>query len=132
MPKEPGIRLHPTKGLNAHLAACQQCGKEYGVALLGNNDSVPDYQTVYHGLCTDCEEEMKKFKDVVDAGGVYWKCADCKRRGVLLAQSDLAQDVRKTMGIQPPEPCGVEFSHDNCPACFQDEEKPDGTEATPE
>jgi ribosomal protein L37AE/L43A len=129
--KEPVIKLHPTKGLNPRMAACQRCGKEYGVALMGAVD-FPEGKTVYQGLCEECDDEMKRFRRIVEEGGVYWKCEHCNRNGVLMPQADLAKAVRLNMKINPPEPCGVQFTRDNCPACSNGKEPRDEQEATPQ
>ena len=99
-------------------------------------ESLEENEKLPGGLCHDCEAELKVHEEVVAAGGIYWKCADCKRAGVIKHTSPLAGLVRKDAGIEPPDPVGVEFAKEpinglSCPACgpdaiVGDEAKPDG------
>lgn len=66
--------------------------------------------------CDACKAEIDEHKAIVEAGGIYWRCADCKASGVIKS-NEFAAEVRKAHGIDPPDPCGVEFTKENCPAC---------------
>jgi len=67
-------------------------------------------------LCDGCKMELESFKQIVDEGGVYWKCKDCHAEGVM-KKSPYAGMVRLKLNI-PIGPCGVEFSKDcGCPKC---------------
>lgn len=67
--------------------------------------------------CATCREELEKFKAVIDAGGVPFRCKDCKVQGVLQAESELAKAVRAKHGGQT---VGVEFDKTTCPKCGPD------------
>ena len=59
------------------------------------------------------DEEGRK----VAAGGVLWRCHDCKARGVFLRHTKAARDIRAATH-QHTGPVGVRFKHEgNCPAC---------------
>jgi len=65
------------------------------------------------GLCDACKEQIQIVKD----GGVFFKCKDCGANGAIKKDAPLAKAVRKQMGIEAPEPCGVEFTKKDCPVC---------------
>jgi hypothetical protein len=69
------------------------------------------------GPCDACKKEIEAHRAEVAKGGVYWRCADCAREGVIKASAPFAADVRKAHGIDAPAPCGVEFTKAECPAC---------------
>ncbi len=58
--------------------------------------------------CRKCSEELKTQLDLVKAGGVFFRCDECKREGVIKA-SAYTHAVREKAGILPPEPVGVQF-----------------------
>ena len=61
---------------------------------------------------------MNLHEALVADGGVYWRCKKCGLSGVIVARSELAIAVRKKMGIEPPEPCGLEYTEEEpCPMC---------------
>lgn len=95
---------------------CGNCGRPLWngeVGTIGEHERLPATEP-----CNECRKELDLHAAVVAEGGVYWKCRDCKKSGVIYGSSGLAQAVRKTMGIEPPAPCGVEFSKaEGCPAC---------------
>lgn len=64
------------------------------------------------GLCEKCEKEEKEHLEMVQAGGVYFKCEKCSATGVVKASSELAKHVRSKLNIEPPALCGVTF--DSC------------------
>lgn len=94
------------------------------VGTIGEHDRIPT------SLCDECEKELASFKEIVSAGGVYWKCSDCKMTGVI-KKSPFADAVRATHKLDAPAPCGIEFSKKDCPACNRREEN-DGTTTVPE
>ncbi len=67
--------------------------------------------------CDECKEELEVFNKVVEEGGIFWKCDDCKQTGVIKAANPLSKAVRKKMEIAAPKPCGVAFTKKECPAC---------------
>lgn len=99
-----------------HLKKCPICDTF-------NNKVINDFEVweklVNMHICTKCEEETAEaveFSNVVKAGGVYWACYDCKNYGVILP-NDFAKRVREEHGVATPEPTGVIFTKENCPAC---------------
>lgn len=81
---------------------------------LGDNERLPASEP-----CDACKTELAEHKAVVDAGGVYWRCTDCKGHGVIKGTNEFAISVRKAHKLEAPAPCGVEFSKEDCPACAQ-------------
>lgn len=144
-----GITLHPTKGVNPKRVSCTQCGGETNELLLvGNRDYFticPKCNTrligggkcpqcreagvnrtmlpsrIPAGICDACQAKNKECEEVVAAGGIHWRCSDCGSAGAIRGTSELAQAVRKQMGIELPAPCGIEFSKEGqCPVCSAD------------
>ena len=74
--------------------------------------------------CDTCKKEIEEHAKIVAEGGVYFRCADCKKQGVIKASAPLTRAVREKMKIPPPKPCGVEFSKANCPECGPNPVKP--------
>lgn len=60
--------------------------------------------------CPACQKEMREFAAEVEAGGVYFRCAECGAMGVVKGGTEFAAAVREAHGIPAPEPCGVEFN----------------------
>jgi rubrerythrin len=54
---------------------------------------------------------------VVKAGGIYWRCNNCRRSGVIGADSELAKSIRLTSKTPAPEPIGIDFNPEQCPVC---------------
>lgn len=77
-----------------------------------------DNEKVAGGLCKECEGESNKFKAIVAAGGVYFRCVDCKAQGVVTAEALAAKHAREQLGIPAPKPCGIELNKDSCPRCL--------------
>jgi len=71
------------------------------------NERVPASQP-----CKACMDEMEEHAAVVKEGGVYFKCLECSRTGVLKANSQLSIDIRSHAGIHAPDPIG--FEHEGC------------------
>lgn len=140
------LLLHKEKGVNPHLTYCPRCGGESPeIVLLGAHDkiykctscgmnhigypkgkkcqkcgsrvefdrNVEEGERLPGGLCKGCEEQV----EAVKAGGIFFKCKDCSAIGAIKADAPIAQSVREQMGIQPPDPCGIEFDKDSCPVC---------------
>lgn len=77
-----------------------------------------DHEKLPGGLCEKCEAEDNTFKAIVAEGGIYWQCEKDKRhRGVLRATAELSGKVRTKLGVAAPQPCGIAFTGDECPAC---------------
>lgn len=58
------------------------------------------------------------FQRIVEEGGVYWKCKkDARHMGVLKPDAVIAKVVRRQVGIEPPDPTGIEFNAKTCPLC---------------
>jgi hypothetical protein len=93
---------------------CQGCGRHQF-----NRRKIADGEKLPGGLCLECETEVAEHKAVVAAGGVYFQCADCGVQGVIKA-NEFTADVRKHHGLTDGEPCGVEFTADDCPKCGHD------------
>jgi hypothetical protein len=93
------------------------CGNKHHFTKVGKFDGTRD-RAVASQPCKKCEEEIETHHKLVEEGGVYWRCSDCASEGVIRPEAELAKAVREKHGIDPPEPCGVEFSKDwGCPAC---------------
>ena len=49
-----------------------------------------------------CKEELKR-------GGVFFRCKECSRTGMIKGGTQIAEIVREESDIAAPEPCGIEF-----------------------
>jgi len=93
---------------------CPKCGKEDGRLTRMDSDVEMPRKISMGTLCAGCVEQKK----IVQEGGVYWSCKDCKSIGAIRPSAPLAARVREEMKIQPPDECGIEFSkEDLCPVC---------------
>ena len=128
------------------MTCCRNCGEDVGLALLGRDENkftcrscstvsfgskkclkcdsrdgsvsvIGDQEKLPTEICDKCQAQAKAMAEVVRDGGIYFHCKDCPANGVIRAQSDLAVDVRRHMGIEAPDPCGVELDKTSCPAC---------------
>lgn len=130
---------------NSNKWKCDKCGQNH-VAYAGSaskmecicgNKYLPDRQFTKIGKfdgsrdkvyamhpCTKCQAEQDKkdaeVEDAVRAGGIYWRCVDCKSEGALMVQAELSKFVRKRMQIFAPDPAGIAFSKKECPVCGPD------------
>jgi rubrerythrin len=72
-------------------------------------------------ICDSCQEKNAAVAEEVAKGGIHWRCSDCGSAGAIKAGHPLAVRVREQMGIEPPDPCGIEFSKEEmCPVCSED------------
>lgn len=76
-----------------------------------------EFEKLPGSLCDACKKNQDEIKAAVVAGGVYWRCKDCRASGALQPHAAMAKHVREQMKIAAPEPCGIEFSVKECPAC---------------
>jgi hypothetical protein len=67
--------------------------------------------------CDTCKELNRTTKEIIKAGGIYFRCTDCKAEGTIKASNPYAMAVREHAKIFPPNPVGVEFTKDDCPVC---------------
>ena len=95
---------------------CPKCKKH----ILKRLRRLDEFEKIALGLCPTCEENRHLIDTAVRAGGIMWKCSDCHNTGAIVASHALAVAVREKMNIQPPHPCGVEFSNAGCPVCGPD------------
>lgn len=114
---------------------CPGCGYETERVFVRE---IGEHERVSGSVCGACQKELKEHQDVVEAGGIVFKCADCKAEGVIKASAPLAKMVRETHQKQGgkglvkgwfTEPihtkgndhvyvgCGVEFTKADCPQC---------------
>lgn len=102
--------------------ACPKCGnKRRAYGMSDEFDfvrKIEAHERLPGGICDECEKEILSHKEIVRQGGIYWKCKDCQREGVIKASAPLAGVVREKTGIAPPNPVGIEFTKEQgCPAC---------------
>jgi hypothetical protein len=81
---------------------CRHNGPHEEVGQVGERDKIPT------GLCADCKKELAEHKAIVDAGGIYFRCKQCGKNGVIRPEAELCKMVRDKMEI-PTGPCGIEF-----------------------
>jgi len=103
----------PDKGQCARCANRYQTGQQWKVEEIGESEKLPG------SICDKCKENVKQLKEEVEAGGVYWRCIDCKAEGAIKRDHPFAKAVRDQGNIQPPDPVGVEFSKEDCPLCSE-------------
>lgn len=68
-------------------------------------------------ICDECVKLQRAADAEVKRGGIYWHCSSCGSAGAIKAEHPMSKDVRAHMKIAPPNPCGVEFSKNECPQC---------------
>jgi len=91
----------------------------------GNKTPIGEHERIPGSLCKECEDVIKLHRELVEAGGVYWKCNDCHGEGVIKGTSEFAQHIRATVengkykdpvnGKYPA--IGVAFDKKSCPVC---------------
>jgi hypothetical protein len=94
---------------------CPSCKKSH---VLKRERMIGEHEKLPGGLCEACEKEEAEHKVVVEAGGVYFRCADCGVAGVIKGTSQFAIHARKQLKVEAPKPCGIEFTKkEGCPKC---------------
>lgn len=86
---------------------CKHKGPHDQVGRIMENDKLPGST-----VCDACAKELAAFRKVVDKGGVYFYCAECKHSGVIKASAAFSKAFRRHHNIAAPNPIGVEF--DKC------------------
>lgn len=134
------------KGPYAALAVCGRCGEDTGELLLmgcgmkfecrecktttygstkcgkgglkhkgtklemGYSDKVP------YGLCGACSKQSEEHKEIVAAGGAYFRCEDCGAEGVI-KKSIFTDAAREKHNIPAPAPIGIRLDKSLCVLC---------------
>jgi hypothetical protein len=100
---------------------CARCGKDTGEPVPPGVDA--SQKVDIGSFCVDCTKIIDEMKKVVAEGGIYWECKDCKNKGVIKGSSELAKIIRKSTKIDPPAPCGIQFTKEEmCPVCGPNKE----------
>lgn len=97
----------------AHGDPCPRCKEQAGY--VDGEQLLEGEQLTDNAPCKECEAELASWREVVAAGGVYWKCGD-GHQGVIKPGA-LAAEVRERSGVPAPNPCGVAFTKEECPQC---------------
>jgi hypothetical protein len=97
---------------------CPSCGSKY---TYGERHELTDGERVPHGLCKECEDNLQAQKDMVAAGGVYFRCKKCGTTGATRPEAGISKAVREHSKIEAPNPVGVEL--DECPQCKKTDEQ---------
>lgn len=95
-------------------SVCPSCG---GTSH-GKRHELKESERIPHGLCAGCEKELAMQKEVVESGGIYFKCK-CGAAGVIKESAPICKAVRERAGIAAPAPVGVEL--DDCPSCTKED-----------
>jgi hypothetical protein len=119
--------MNKTKGFPVHLDVCIDCGESVGIVLgrrLGvplrkqDGEPIKEHEQVSTGQrCDECQGIKDEQIKIVEAGGVWMKCLDCGANGAIRADHPICGVIREKMGIQPPNPVGLEVTKENCPVC---------------
>jgi len=115
----------PGKDRPGHLghSVCPKCEATDSYVL---DRKIADYERLNLGeLCDECLKKQKEHAEEVARGGIYWKCSVCGSSSVIKAEHSLSGAVRKKLGIEVPNPCGVEFDQGHCPVCRGDVTPPE-------
>lgn len=100
---------------------CPQCGSPK-IDLIAADVQVP--MNLKSGeICEKCKALDMEHVALVRRGGVYWKCQTCGSAGVIRPGTPIALMVRHETQIVAPNPVGIEFTSENCPACQTKENK---------
>jgi len=92
-------------------ARCPNC-KAYNRSSIG---MIQENEKVAGDLCDKCKEEMETIDKEIKAGGIFFRCLNCKSEGVLSAEADISKEVRKEHPA--PDPIGIEV--EECPNCME-------------
>jgi DNA-directed RNA polymerase subunit RPC12/RpoP len=86
--------------------ACQHrsTGRGEHVGSVGEHDKLPASRP-----CAKCRQELAEHKAIVEAGGLYFRCKECNKQGVIKAEAEFAKALRLQHNKPAPELCGVEF-----------------------
>lgn len=88
---------------------CGNTGPHELIRKIDDNERLPASQ-----LCDDCKKEMEENSEIVRQGGVYWKCEECNRSGVIRPgsyASSVRAGVARQKGVELwTEPCGIGFN----------------------
>lgn len=112
---------------------CPKCKEHLFGMELSDLGEIPEFEKM-PGTCKECREKQEKLdadvQEMVDAGGVPFRCKDCGCAGAVKADSDLAKKVRKwakenskKVDARGEEVAGVEFSKLDCPQCGGKDDK---------
>lgn len=74
-----------------------------------NREMLTEFEKIPAGLCKKCQDEKDMHDSIVKAGGVYFRCKECGKHGVIKAESGLSKAVREHSGVAAPMPVGIEF-----------------------
>lgn len=127
---------------------CEECGHRARWTRIGtiqDGQRLPATQP-----CDTCLKNIEEHKKIVEAGGVYFECEDCKASGVIKGTARMSPLVReqhqrdeekrrKANGQSLVEgwftkpihnkgndlvyvPCGLRFTKEDCPACGPDKD----------
>ncbi len=111
---------------------CPDCKKGNATLTRMNSDVEVPKKVSMGTFCEKCEKEVAEHRKVVEDGGIYWECKDCKSNGVIKGDAELAKIVRKNAKIYPPKPCGIQFTKEEmCPVCGPNKEAYGGKEEAP-
>lgn len=133
------IPLHPERGIDPHFEACVTCGEDTGALVLGHTlvlldadgkicgyksrgrplakaasqavsqRELEERERVYTGTCDKCAERQDLSRKMVEEGGIYLKCEECRFYGAL-KKTPLADKVREDMATPAPDLCGLNFT----------------------
>lgn len=99
--EEPGIILHPTKGLNAHMTRCTTCGEDgEDIILLGNRDfkhtcnhcGMVHYGFSFMRTCEKCRSGSLKKERIEEYERLPGKCRKCRE-----AEEKLQKEIDETI-----------------------------------
>lgn len=95
---------------------CQKCGhagSDFKREELDEFERLPS-----SGPCDKCKELLRVAGENAPSGAILAKCKKCRSEFVIKGESELAKEVRKKLGVQPPALCGVELP--SCANCVGD------------
>lgn len=86
---------------------CNQCGS-YGphtqTGTIAEGEKLPGNE-----FCDKCKAEVAEHRAIVEAGGIFFKCTQCGKEGVIKHRAPICAEVRKRLNVPAPKPCGIEF-----------------------
>lgn len=68
-------------------------------------------------LCPLCQQALNTMREMVEKGGVYYRCTDCGASGAIKASHLISIQVRAKLQKPAPIPCAVNFNKTTCPHC---------------